>query len=278
MANDHGHKERVKDQHTDHEHASHGLSTDLEGFWGEVKKKFPSARMTSGRRKAKEGDRFSHHHHGDAIDFGAENSDVFNYLNNTQEGLNLMAKYKLGILDETNPETLKKTGGTGFHFHVGKDKGLYARTQNRLKAGDNLVINNSYISRNPAKPGTAPANTNLNQGSRSSNDIQGSVGTIEIVMPNNAVGQAFMEDVENMKEINKKSDEKEKKSNARQKLKRAAEEKFARQKAILDALEADPTRRKRPQGQGQELPASRVDFNVQRNLPDLPSLFDMGVS
>lgn len=27
-----------------------------------------------------------------------------------------------GILDETTPEMLSKTGGTGAHFHIGRDK------------------------------------------------------------------------------------------------------------------------------------------------------------
>lgn len=29
------------------------------------------------------------------------------------------------ILDETNPEVLKRTKGTGLHFHIGKDVNIY---------------------------------------------------------------------------------------------------------------------------------------------------------
>ena len=33
-----------------------------------------------------------------------------------------MREHKIGIIDETRPEALAKTGGTGPHWHVGPDK------------------------------------------------------------------------------------------------------------------------------------------------------------
>lgn len=31
-------------------------------------------------------------------------------------------QHKFGILDETTPEMLKRTGGTGVHYHIGPDQ------------------------------------------------------------------------------------------------------------------------------------------------------------
>ena len=38
-----------------------------------------------------------------------------------------MRQYKVGYLDETTKEALAKSGGTGAHFHIGKDSALVAR-------------------------------------------------------------------------------------------------------------------------------------------------------
>lgn len=35
-----------------------------------------------------------------------------------------MKKYKVGFLDESDPYTMRKTGATGPHFHIGKDSKL----------------------------------------------------------------------------------------------------------------------------------------------------------
>ena len=36
-------------------------------------------------------------------------------------------KHRVGYLDETTKEALAKSGGTGAHFHIGKDSALVAR-------------------------------------------------------------------------------------------------------------------------------------------------------
>ena len=36
--------------------------------------------------------------------------------------INYMRSKAIGILDETSPDTLKRTGGTAPHWHIGKDK------------------------------------------------------------------------------------------------------------------------------------------------------------
>ena len=41
---------------------------------------------------------------------------------NSPKVLKWLKRHGFGILDETNPETMKKTGATGKHFHIGPDK------------------------------------------------------------------------------------------------------------------------------------------------------------
>ena len=38
-----------------------------------------------------------------------------------------MRQYRVGYLDETTKEALAKSGGTGAHFHIGRDSALVAR-------------------------------------------------------------------------------------------------------------------------------------------------------
>jgi hypothetical protein len=99
-----------------------GLHPDLQGFKMDLMKLYPNARITSEVRpgaKTKQG-KPSRHATGEAIDI-AYHPDVLNFLWNTTEGTSLLSKYDLGLLDESTPEMLQKTGGTGAHLHVGKD-------------------------------------------------------------------------------------------------------------------------------------------------------------
>jgi hypothetical protein len=99
-----------------------GLHPDLQGFKMDLQKMYPNARITSEVRegaKTKQG-KPSRHATGEAIDI-AYHPDVLNFLWNTTEGTQLLSKYNLGLLDESTPEMLQKTGGTGAHLHVGKD-------------------------------------------------------------------------------------------------------------------------------------------------------------
>ena len=113
-----------------------GLDNDLLGFHNELYKLFPNMVVTSGRRYGdgvgKLGNK-SRHNLGQAIDIKV-NNDIKNFLL-SNDGINLMKKYKVGFLDESSPDTMKKTGATGPHFHIGKDSkliGNYTTTPNYI--------------------------------------------------------------------------------------------------------------------------------------------------
>ena len=102
-----------------------GLDNDLLGFHNELYKLFPNMVVTSGRRYGngvgKLGNK-SRHNLGQAIDIKV-NNDIKNFLL-SNDGVNLMKKYKVGFLDESDPKTMRKTKATGPHFHIGKDSTL----------------------------------------------------------------------------------------------------------------------------------------------------------
>lgn len=113
-----------------------GLDNDLLGFHNELYKLFPNMVVTSGRRYGngvgKLGNK-SRHNLGQAIDIQVNNG-IKNFLL-SNDGVNLMKKYKVGFLDESSPDTMKKTGATGPHFHIGKDSTLtrnYTTTPNYI--------------------------------------------------------------------------------------------------------------------------------------------------
>ena len=113
-----------------------GLDNDLLGFHNELYTLFPNMVVTSGRRYGdgvgKLGNK-SRHNLGQAIDIRV-NNDIKNFLL-SNDGINLMKKYKVGFLDESSPDTMKKTGATGPHFHIGKDSkliGNYTTTPNYI--------------------------------------------------------------------------------------------------------------------------------------------------
>ena len=113
-----------------------GLDNDLLGFHNELYTLFPNMVVTSGKRTGngvgKLGSK-SRHNVGQAIDIGV-NNDIRNFLN-SEKGINLMKKYRVGFLDESDPDTMRKTGATGPHFHIGKDSkliGNYTTTPNYI--------------------------------------------------------------------------------------------------------------------------------------------------
>ena len=113
-----------------------GLDNDLLGFHNELYTLFPNMVVTSGKRTGngvgKLGSK-SRHNLGQAIDIRV-NNDIKNFLL-SNDGINLMKKYKVGFLDESSPDTMKKTGATGPHFHIGKDSkliGNYTTTPNYI--------------------------------------------------------------------------------------------------------------------------------------------------
>ena len=113
-----------------------GLDNDLLGFHNELYKLFPNMVVTSGKRTGngvgKLGNK-SRHNLGQAIDIKV-NNDIKNFLL-SNDGVNLMKKYKVGFLDESDPKTMRKTKATGPHFHIGKDStlvGNYTTTPNYI--------------------------------------------------------------------------------------------------------------------------------------------------
>ena len=103
----------------------------LAEFIKELKKAVPNATVTAG--KEKRGNK-SRHNHGEAIDF-RENQDVLDYLWYTKEGLELLKKHNLGLLQETTSAVKGLTKATGNHYHVGKDSSI-PRADKRLELAE----------------------------------------------------------------------------------------------------------------------------------------------
>lgn len=106
-----------------------GLQPDLVGFYNSLLTHVPNARLTSGKRSASQGigkaSKTSRHNTGEAMDF-APTPELAAFIRSPQ-GTALMRQYRVGYLDETTKEALAKSGGTGAHFHIGKDSALVAR-------------------------------------------------------------------------------------------------------------------------------------------------------
>lgn len=157
-------EERVKDRIKYAGAYYEGLSPSLKGFYDDYHNLTGKyLQITSGKRKASDkvgkSSRISRHNTGDAIDVSASHTDDYRFLMNTKEGLDLLAKYNLGIIDETDPEELKKTGGTGAHFHIGKDS-FYAKQvrerYNKVLQGEGVDELIAYKDRSTTK--TEPSN------------------------------------------------------------------------------------------------------------------------
>lgn len=71
----------------------------------------------------------SFHATGEAMDIipteGHTFQEISDMIRNTPEIANFMKSHQLGVLDETTKEMLAKTGGTGAHYHVGRDRSAY---------------------------------------------------------------------------------------------------------------------------------------------------------
>lgn len=103
-----------------------GVDNDIIGFRNELYDLFPDkVKVTSAKRYGnnvgKAGNK-SRHNKGQALDLGFD-KDIQKFLY-TAKGDALLRKYNLGFLDESLEHNLKKTGGTGAHFHIGKDSTL----------------------------------------------------------------------------------------------------------------------------------------------------------
>ena len=103
-----------------------GVDNDIIGFRNELYDLFPDkVKVTSAKRYGNNvgnsGNK-SRHNKGQALDLGFD-KDIQKFLY-TAKGDALLRKYNLGFLDESLEHNLKKTGGTGAHFHIGKDSTL----------------------------------------------------------------------------------------------------------------------------------------------------------
>lgn len=85
--------------------------------------------VTSGKRAAgvagKAGSR-SYHVDGNAVDIVPGKGETFESIRRKMSSnpdiLQFMYKNGLGVIDETNEATMKRTGATGKHFHIGPDR------------------------------------------------------------------------------------------------------------------------------------------------------------
>lgn len=88
-----------------------------------------SVRVTSGVRKPGQAGRAgtrSHHTRGNAIDIVPGKGETWDSMRKkikeNEDLKNWLRSRKIGIIDETVEATMKKTGATGPHWHVGPDK------------------------------------------------------------------------------------------------------------------------------------------------------------
>ena len=123
-----------------------GLKDNTFAVLSILKQKFPDLKITSTLRNSSQSigknSKTSRHNVGEAFDISHTNKNVYDYLN-SYEGLNLLNRYGLGVLDETDPETMKKTGATGPHFHIGADSTLVSTTKNKLSYFNGTNTNNN---------------------------------------------------------------------------------------------------------------------------------------
>ena len=108
-----------------------------------------SLRITSGTRPGattKQG-KLSNHALGRALDITPvvgqtpeDFKDLAEKIRNSPDLVKYMQDHGYGILDETTPEALARTGGTGAHWHIGPDKAAIAGLETILKGKQGLKI------------------------------------------------------------------------------------------------------------------------------------------
>lgn len=110
-------------------------------------------RITSGLRPGamtKSG-HHSHHSYGNALDItpnfaqGETWDTMRQKLRNSKELIDYLRAQKIGILDETTPDVMRRTGATGAHWHIGPDKWaleslekILAKKGTKLQAGKKI--------------------------------------------------------------------------------------------------------------------------------------------
>ena len=105
-----------------------------------------SLRITSGTRpgaRTKQG-KLSNHALGRALDItpveGQTFEDLAEAIRNSPDLVAYMKEHGYGIYDETTPEALTRTGGTGAHWHLGPDDNAIKGLETILKGKQGLKI------------------------------------------------------------------------------------------------------------------------------------------
>lgn len=268
--------ERIKDQHKIHSEKLEGLTENTLNFYNELSSYYPDVRITSGKRSAsqKVGKHSSHSHHntGSAIDIGSENYEVYNFLMNTKEGLGLLNKYNFGAYDETNPDNLKKTGGTAIHVHLGQDKKLVQIASERFQNFDK-GIQPVYAFITPEEKRNSDFHVSPVVGQPTSQPQTQNISQVESFQLDSAqVAPSFINVESFQRDIDKEQvkEQKIQMSSARQNI----EAKKAEQEALLkmfDQISYLPPKQPAPQRQN-NIPEIQLP-DVQTALPNLPNLF-----
>lgn len=248
---------RVKDDHKNHNHVLGEISPEMKAFNAELEVLFPDIRYTSGKRKASDGigtsSKISHHNTGNAEDIAAEHKNVYEYLSGTKEGLQLLTKHGLGIIDETDPETMKKTGATGPHYHIGKDSKYVKQAQDLLLKFEKNPIQSKNV---PITPSTVKLTI----------PSQGILNYVNIDQ------EAVIETVNEAKEREEVIEKKIEESPERQQIRKKQEER----QAIISAIQPTAPIEYEYQDEDTGIPISQIEMQpVQSQLTDLPQIFDL---
>lgn len=284
------------------------VSDNIHSFLDELEAIFDTSELvyTSGRRGTKssyagKSEDKSKHFHGNAIDI-APNHRVFYFLQNTVEGMELLNRYGLGILDETDPNIKKDTGATGDHFHIGIDPGLVSKNVSRLntyKKSGEITLVKPYLYKDKA------IDFSTDFGDVSSGGITYNFNDVEIESPNIDVKdrEAYIpyKEVTNVPDVKaaevKSIDEIEKELNRAMKKDEKVEEfkeevpelaeleqEQKQREAFLEAFSqqqeslANQEKEETTQGEQYEIPISEIeiDDSISFSLPEIPELFSIG--
>lgn len=259
---------RVKDASVIYKEYYNALAPNVQGFlqdYTDLTGK--TLNLTSGRRpagRAGNAGSKSKHVKGEAFDISASHTEDYAYLMNTPEGLGLLSKYNLGIIDETNPSIMEKTGATGAHFHIGTDSRFSKQVKERYANVNNITPIYSY-----------------KQLIETGQPIMQEIGHFE--------GDGHVHDLEtpdysqNSKELEKSVIEaqKEEKSEARKELKEKQAEKTREQqieeefsKIFQASEEENQYLAQYSQGQQNNENIPQVSgIDIQNSLPQMPTIF-----
>lgn len=104
---------------------------DSNGFRGGKTK---SGRQSNHNKRDEYGNSMAY----DIVPLNGNFEDLLNKLYSNPRVVNWLKSKGYGILEETTPEIMRKTGATGRHLHIGPDTSALAMTQKRLKAAKGL--------------------------------------------------------------------------------------------------------------------------------------------